>query len=419
MTPSIAEECFEPLDAETRDVFARVLQIARPDADSDIVRLRLELPGRFSGCGLLPHVDQAKGAYIGGVAAVFHRLKAKIPDLHPSEITGFVEAVQELELEFNEEGAEAVVPTVEDVISWVAPTTVVENDGDVETRARAPKKATVGRMIAELVHKKKLQRALQVPASGLQKKALLASSSRTAADFMFTRISIQTNHTHRHFVTHAKRYLGVPVTDDRCSIGDHDDEPMIPNGDHSGHAMGAVNRRHTYIKYLIGDFCTTVGRSRHFRWSVGYETAMLDLANLRENFAPTHRGQVCDFHLHNPEANKVLITDVVVSHPDFSLAKDPNLKREEAAQAKLEVYSKWDVAVYPLSFDTYGNYADVTWAFLKNVTDAMANNDGDIAGKLMRALRERIATAIVITEGRIIDEINRKNHIAKHRPGSA
>ena len=78
----------------------------------------------------------------------------------------------------------------------------------------------------------------------------------------------------------------------------------------------------------------------------------------------------------------------------------------------------WDVKVYPLSFDTYGNYAKTTWSFLKNVVDAMANNDGVRTGELMRALRERIAVAIAITEGRIIDEINRKNFIAKsNRPG--
>ena len=44
---------------------------------------------------------------------------------------------------------------------------------------------------------------------------------------------------------------------------------------------------------------------------------------------------------------------------------------------------------------------------------AAAQNDEDLTKKLTRRMREKLATAIVLGQGRLIDEWNRKNRTAK------
>ena len=44
-----------------------------------------------------------------------------------------------------------------------------------------------------------------------------------------------------------------------------------------------------------------------------------------------------------------------------------------------------------------------------------ANNDPVLQGKLVRRVRDQIATAIVLGQGRLIDEWNRKNRLARGR----
>jgi len=69
----------------------------------------------------------------------------------------------------------------------------------------------------------------------------------------------------------------------------------------------------------------------------------------------------------------------------------------------------------PLATDTYGGYAKSTWVCMHRQAAAAANNDMVLQGKLVRRVRDQIATAIVLGQGRLIDEWNRKNRLARGR----
>ena len=50
----------------------------------------------------------------------------------------------------------------------------------------------------------------------------------------------------------------------------------------------------------------------------------------------------------------------------------------------------------PLATDTYGGYAKSTWVCMHRQAAAAANNDMVLQGKLVRRVRDQIATAIVL-----------------------
>ena len=61
------------------------------------------------------------------------------------------------------------------------------------------------------------------------------------------------------------------------------------------------------------------------------------------------------------------------------------------------------------------SHAKSTWVCMHRQAAAAANNDPVLQGKLVRRVRDQIATAIVLGQGRLIDEWNRKNRLARGR----
>jgi hypothetical protein len=127
---------------------------------------------------------------------------------------------------------------------------------------------------------------------------------------------------------------------------------------------------------------------------------------------------VCDIWQRNKTTNHVIAYDVVCVHPDFSIERErmPGVAAEAAARKKREMYAWCTVRpddLVPLATDTYGGYAKSTWDCLYRQAAALANNDPEMKVALARRMREKIATAIVLGQGRLIDEWNRKNRLAK------
>ena len=132
---------------------------------------------------------------------------------------------------------------------------------------------------------------------------------------------------------------------------------------------------------------------------------------------------MCDIWQRNKTTQHVIAYDVVCVHPNLSIVGEriAGAAAEAAAKEKKRAYA-WCTAreadLVPLATDTYGGYAKGTWKCLHRLAAAMANNDQHLSEALARRMRERIATAIVMGQGRLIDEWNRLNRRAKGGRGA-
>jgi hypothetical protein len=68
--------------------------------------------------------------------------------------------------------------------------------------------------------------------------------------------------------------------------------------------------------------------------------------------------------------------------------------------------------VIPLVFETYGGYSPVTFTFLKEFTLTIAQNDEELAGKLFRSMRDRVAVALHTGHAEVISQLNGMNYIS-------
>ena len=81
------------------------------------------------------------------------------------------------------------------------------------------------------------------------KFALHVTSSKTAGDFLHTKLTIKGNHTFRYFTIHTRKHLGLPVTDRLCFQANCDGVEVTPNGWHAHHVPGRVTNRHELQKF--------------------------------------------------------------------------------------------------------------------------------------------------------------------------
>ena len=275
--------------------------------------------------------------------------------------------------------------------------------------------------MCNLVHAAK-RKVIEGLATGDLKFALHVTSSKTAGDFLHTKLTIKGNHTFRYFTIHTRKHLGLPVTDRLCFQANCDGVEVTPNESHAHHVPGRVTNRHELQKFAWFERWKKWDTSAACNHEWGLETPMTTLGfSLRPHFvAPEGRegGKVCDIWQRNKSSNHVIAYDVVCVHPDKSKPEEWQAcyAAERAAQRKKELYA-WFVAresdLIPLATDTYGGFAKSTWLCMHRQAAAAANNDVVLQGKLVRRARDQIATAIVLGQGRLIDEWNRKNRLAK------
>ena len=90
----------------------------------------------------------------------------------------------------------------------------------------------------------------------------------------------------------------------------------------------------------------------------------------------------------------------------------PQGATSRAVKSKKQVYAKWDVdsmVVVALAFSTYLVWDKSTFEYLQGVTGTIAAGDFDLQARLFRKLREDVAAALVVSQGRLISELNRRN----------
>ena len=133
--------------------------------------------------------------------------------------------------------------------------------------------------------------------------------------------------------------------------------------------------------------------------------------------APCKEKAVCDIYLENLQTAHKFVMDVMVTRPN---ANDSVVRSQSLAAAKkgeeikkvryVTNYDINDADVIPLVFETYGGYAPSTLKFLKEISRTIAQNDEEMAGKILRHLRDRIAVGLHTGHGRVISELNSLNN---------
>jgi hypothetical protein len=220
----------------------------------------------------------------------------------------------------------------------------------------------------------------------------------------------------RNFITAARLYLGLPVTKDVCNIAGCDGAQINTHGHHSYHAQAYKTKRHTRVKFAIGDFFRGLHSAGRGHLYCQYETSMSVIGKwpLREG-APDVRDALIDIYFEDLNTHDIIIGDVMVTQPKIEEVGASQISLYAAGkgvQAKYDRYlPNYEIDkgnVIPLVFESYGGYADVTMKFLRELCHSMAMNDDKLASALMRDLRERIAMAIHAGNYEIINWINQK-----------
>ena len=81
----------------------------------------------------------------------------------------------------------------------------------------------------------------------------------------------------------------------------------------------------------------------------------------------------------------------------------------EKARRYTDVYDIPEADLVMLVFETYGGCAPSTLQFLKRVSEAIAGNDAELAGKIFRGVRDRISIALHKRHCAIIAQLNSLN----------
>ena len=189
---------------------------------------------------------------------------------------------------------------------------------------------------------------------------------------------------------------------------------MVPNGDHSAHTRGRINKRHTLVKDV------TFNLVRHVRTATGglqygveKEVHMETLGFTRLN---TNDGRdIADIALMpHTGATDSIVVDIAVVHPSMRDPRDwtSGAKAEREAIDKWKKYSVWNVPeadVVPLVLDTYGGINKAGLEFINRISATIASGDQDRLKELRKTFRESLAIARVRGQGALIESWNRQN----------
>jgi hypothetical protein len=177
--------------------------------------------------------------------------------------------------------------------------------------------------------------------------------------------------------------------------------------------------RHHKINTAIGDVFQALSRKGLFRYqchrpspsmaTMGYvrrEKAKVKNAKGEEVDKEFTKAQMKDrepdFCLEDEAGNHRFLADTSVAKfgfKDWEAGITANDLLEQRVQVKYNIYygeylgvNKEDVV--PLVFDTYGGYADQTYAFFEKISRSIAGRDDVLQARVMLLFRDRIAVAL-------------------------
>jgi hypothetical protein len=361
------------------------------------------------------------------------RLLSKLQNLAPSDINGFEDAVQALQVKLNLDGKN-IVPSARDILEGAQlqeeeleeaePVEGQQSDtpaskGKAKTTKNLGWKAQDA-LFAEIraalsKDKDAMEYYDDKDMTGNLQFALQNTTSVTSADFLAASTSNPRNRVHApHFHVAVRTYLGLPVQAQYCNIGSHNGLFVANrNGDCSGHVRSEVTARHEGLKKGVFSGISHLKKGSGFGIQAYMEVPMTRHHQIRENFVVPKSVDFADF-ITVDESGHVSVYDVHVVHPDIRKAEHWSAEGavDEAAHVKHKKYCCWTVDeedVIPIALSTYKGMAEETLVALKRLAFNIAGGDTDRTNKIVRRLREDIAIQLVWGQGRVIAEINRLN----------
>ena len=127
-------------------------------------------------------------------------------------------------------------------------------------------------------------------------------------------------------------------------------------------------------------------------------------------------GEFADIALINSTTKHIFVTDVVVFSPNMEYAAhwDGDVVMADAVAGKRALYAKWDIDeedLVPLAFSSYLATETATLEWLRDRARVLASGDRKLAGTYFRRIRDWVAMVLVVGQGRLITELNRKNRL--------
>lgn len=223
----------------------------------------------------------------------------------------------------------------------------------------------------------------------------------------------------RFFLTATRQFLGLPVTADTCYICESP-QSMVPNGEHSHHTRGRINKRHTLVKDVTYDIVKHARTATDNQYGVEAEQRLEDLGFTRVS-ADEGRDIADIVLLSTTGPATCVVIDIAVVHPRFDTPGDwvPGAKAEREALDKWKKYSVWNIPradVIPLVLDTYGGINKAGLEFINYASALIACGNADRLQEIRRCFRESLAVARVRGQGRLVEAWNRMNRF-KSGPG--
>jgi len=171
------------------------------------------------------------------------------------------------------------------------------------------------------------------------------------------------------------------------------------------------------LTHMFGYNLPTHGHDKESEYRRGFETFLDDLGYDKLDNAPVEERAKCDIYLENLRTGHKFVTDVMITHPGFGHEPCRHNKLWAAKKGETDKIVRYAANYYisnhdviPLVFETYGGYAPSTFKFLKEISLTIAQDDEDIAGRIFRHLRDRIAVALHVGHGQLISELNTRNY---------
>ena len=116
------------------------------------------------------------------------------------------------------------------------------------------------------------------------------------------------------------------------------------------------------------------------------------------------------------DTGHTFVMDIMITHPMYHeqiTRTEPLAAAKAGEKTKIERYTKsYDIAeadVIPLVFESSGGYVPKTMQFFRYLAKTLAQDDDDLAGEIIRHIRDRIAVALHIGQGNLISTYNRVN----------
>jgi hypothetical protein len=355
--------------------------------------LRITLPYRFGGMGLISLADTCQAAYLGAVYRHGHQLHGD----RESWVPGFEETYYDVAQQLGE----GEVPKTHEFFMTRA-----------EKRTTGGDAEDLGSRLMEKVWSKKQD---ELRGMGSDEEKFVVSVTNTETSFDVLRAPT-TNLGYRldpnAFVMAGRMRLALPVTKRECPLCK---EGINFDGQHASakHCEKRRTARHDEVTRTITRMFRALESNYDFPYRVSEEAWLTEVEGIISKKDAACR---CDIMLRPYHEGLPIFYDISLIHPDLKKKAHwaPKAASEERWIAKRQKYlSHHNISpedIQPLTFDFYGGYSKGTLAHLFKMVGRACTFGGIINDRLRDQvwmdLRYRIATTIAREQAKVIGYFN-------------